>query len=162
MLRRFLTVVAVAAALLGTPASARPAQAIANGQDADSGRYRFAVLLTMTGLPTAGHGTRNSSCSGALVSPRWVITAGHCFRTADDRRVSRLVAQRTTATIGRADLDSTEGHEIDIVSVRQSETTDVAMAELKTPVTDITPLALGTEPPTPGDILRLTGYGLTD
>jgi secreted trypsin-like serine protease len=157
--RRCFTSALVAAALIGTPAG--PAFAIADGEDAADGSYRFSVLLTMTGLPADEGGTRDSSCSAALVAPRWVITAGHCFRTADGRYVSRLVAARTTATIGRADLDSADGHEVDVVAVRQAKNADVALAELGTPVTDITPLRIGTMPPAAGEMVRLTGYGLT-
>jgi len=148
------------AALTAAPVCARPASAIAYGEDVRDGTYRFSVLLTMTGLPTDGSGTRDSSCSGAL-APRWVITAGHCFRSADGRRVSRTVAERTTATVGRADLSSGEGHEAEVVAVRQAETADVALAELDTAVTDIAPLRIGTAPPAAGDVVRLTGYGLT-
>nr|WP_296069621.1 trypsin-like serine protease [uncultured Actinoplanes sp.] len=142
------------------PVGIRPASAIAHGQDAPDGDYRFSVRLTMTGIPTADHGTRDSWCSGALIAPRWVITAGHCFREAGDRRVSRPVARRTTATVGRTDLGDPGGHEVEVVAVRQAETADVALAELATPVTDVTPLPVGDTPPRPGETVRLTGYGL--
>ena len=153
--------VAAAAFLSVLAIGATPANAIANGEPVPDGKYRFSVKLTMTGIPTADGGRRNSACSGALIAPQWVITAGHCFRTADGRRVSRTVADRTTATIGRADLSSGEGYEAEVVAVRQAEGADVALAEIDPAVTDITPLRVGTAPPTVGEVVRLTGYGLT-
>ncbi|GIM91138.1 esterase [Paractinoplanes toevensis] len=148
------------AAVAGVAGTGGPAAAIANGQNARDGAYPFAALLTMTGLPADGGGTRDSSCSGALIAPRWVITAGHCFRDGDGKRVSRPVARRTTATIGRTRLNGTGGTVVEVIAVKQSDRTDVALAELDEEVTGITPLRIATEAPTPGEVVRLAGFGL--
>nr|WP_296075175.1 trypsin-like serine protease [uncultured Actinoplanes sp.] len=151
---------AVTMGLLAGPSL--PAAAIADGEQVPKGRYGFSVKLTMTGIPTADGGRRNSACSGALVAPRWVITAGHCFRDADNVRVDHPVADRTTATIGRTDLtDTSRGHELEIVAVRQSPTADVSLAQLAEPVRDVRPIRLGHTPPEIGSVVRVTGYGST-
>jgi secreted trypsin-like serine protease len=139
-----------------------PANAIANGEDAVDGDYPFSVKLTMIDLPEAGGGTRRSSCSGGLINPRWVLTAGHCFRDATGRRVSRTVARQTVATIGRADLTGSAGHEATVVAVRQSAVADVAVAQLDHDITDIAPLRLNRNKPAVGLRVRLIGFGLVD
>jgi hypothetical protein len=90
-----------------------------------------------------------------------VITAGHCFRDPGGRRVSRTVADRTTATVGRTDLEGRDGHRVEVVAVHQAGTADVALAELGTAVPDVVPLRVGAAPPAAGAVVRLTGYGLT-
>ena len=158
MLTRRLTAV-LGAVALALVAHAAPANAIANGEEVPIGKYRFSVKLTMTGIPTADGGRRNSACSGSLIAPEWILTAGHCFRDANGVRVERPVADLTTATVGRTDLTGTGGHVATVIAVRQSPTNDVALAKIDKRITNIQPLWLSSAPPTVGEVLRLTGYG---
>ncbi|MFY1635054.1 S1 family peptidase [Solwaraspora sp. WMMB335] len=151
-----LTVALTAAAAVTT---AGPAAAVANGEVVPEGHYRFSVKLTMTGIPTADGGRRNSACSGALIAAQWIVTAGHCFRDVDGVRVDRPVADLTTATVGRADLTGDNGEVATVVTVHQSPTNDLALAKLDQPVVGIMPVRLSRRAPQIGDVLRITGYG---
>ena len=137
------------------------ANAIANGTAVPEGQYRFSVKLTMTGIPTPSGGRRNSGCSGALIAPQWVITAGHCFRDFALGRVDRPVADKTIATVGRANVTQAGGYEANVVEVHQARTTDVALAKLDVAIEDIAPLQVGTTPPAERAVVRLTGFGST-
>jgi secreted trypsin-like serine protease len=151
-----LTTVVVAGLGLATPA-----HAVANGSLVSNGQYPFSAKLTMTGI-TRSDGTRyNSACSAALISPSWVITAGHCFHDGNRTRISGPPKYETTATVGRTDPSTADGYNRTVTYVRQSPIEDVALAQLDRPVTGIRPLSLSTTAPKVGDLVRMTGWGAT-
>ncbi|MGH3734597.1 MAG: S1 family peptidase [Micromonosporaceae bacterium] len=156
----------VRAALLAAAAAtllyATPANAIANGEDVPDGQYTFSAALSMPKITRPDGSTYASACSGALIAPQWIVSAGHCFHDGARNRISGPPRYQVTVTVGQATLSGTTGQKADVVHIVQSPDTDLAIAKLATPVTGITPLALADSAPAKGSVVRLVGWGSRD
>ncbi|KDN20888.1 integrin [Amycolatopsis rifamycinica] len=131
----------VSAALLTAAAvSAAPASAVSNGAGTDA--YPFAAKLTADGR----------ACSGALVSPVFVLTAASCF---PENPQGGAPAKATTALVGRP------GRTAQVTNVVVRADRGLALARLNTSVTDVPAVALPASSLVAGEPLRLVGYGRT-
>ncbi|MFE3548269.1 S1 family peptidase [Streptomyces kronopolitis] len=135
--------------------TAAPAHAVV-GPAAKGGDYTFTAQLDIGG---------QRSCTGALVDPRWVITAARCFADRPDQSTKvepGAPKLQTVATIGRTDMSGEEGQTADIVELVPRADRDVVMARLAKPVTGITPVTVAAKAAAQGETLRVTGYGRTE
>lgn len=168
-MRRITVAGMVAAVLAGSAGAAAalwtgsgPAGAVADGHDAAKGQFPFAVEITATDIPKPDGSTYDSACSAGLISPQWIVTAGHCFHDVDRNPVSGPPLYHATATVGVAQLSDPDAVTVDIVDVRQSPVNDIALAKLAQPVEGVQTLQLPQQAPAAGDALTLAGWGATD
>ncbi|MFD4659861.1 S1 family peptidase [Kitasatospora sp. NPDC058444] len=101
--RRPLAVLLATAGLLAVAAT--PAAAVHGGSDTTTRSHPFVVALeTATG---------EQWCTGALIAPTKVLTAGHCVSEADDPGSLRVIAGRTDLTGSGGQVRRVKGYQVD-------------------------------------------------
>jgi V8-like Glu-specific endopeptidase len=127
----------------GSSASAIVGDVVADGN------YRFTAKIEV--------GSSVRSCSGALISPDWLLTAKQCFV---ENTTPGAPAHATKATIGKTSLSSSAGEVVDVVHVIPRSDRDLALAKLSRPVT-VPTVEFGSAPAATNDVTRIAGYGRT-
>jgi hypothetical protein len=144
-----LLVAGVTAGLLG----GGTALAVAGAQEVPDGGLPFVAKVSFGDV---------SSCTGALVHARWIVTAKSCFADGAGQVTAGAPTRPTTVVLGRANLEAVTGQRLSVVSVTPHASRNIALAELSAPVRTITPVALDGGAPVAGETLRIAGYGRTN
>src|SRR4051794_28115590 len=146
----------MAALPLAAPASPRARASVVGGGRANPAQFPYAVAIFRKG---------HMHCSGSVIGPTKVLTAGHCL---DGFNVANL-----QVIVGRPVLrDTSAGQVIPVASGRvhpdfeQTGLHDVAVLNLASP-TSAPPIALATPEQNaataaPGGLLSVAGYGATN
>lgn len=165
---RHLPVLAATVACLALPV---PANAIVGGGPADAGEYPYVANIEVALL---------AGCTGSLVAPRWVVTAGHCAAVLGPDDVpthGELPPQAFRVVLGTVNSDGSgdrtraiEEHAVASVHVHpgyaatKGTGSDVALLELAEP-SRITPVRIAAPGDAaywePGDALTIAGFGVT-
>ncbi|SEH03029.1 Trypsin, partial [Nonomuraea solani] len=131
-------------------AGATPAHAVKGGSPVADGTWGFVAKVNVG----EAHG-----CTGALVSPQWVITTTSCFASDGQPVTSGAPKVATTVTVGRADLFGSGGRVLPADWIHPHRDRDVVLVRLSLRVLDVTPVAVSSTVPAAGNALQVAGYG---
>ena len=157
----------LAAALCLAPAA--PVRAIVGGTDVPEGQRGYVAYISIDGL---------FSCTGTLVSPTFVVTAGHCSTVTAGTPVNVPIGkagQEITVTLGSVNRNDSMGerpgvsrvivHPEYVFTNNGGSSADIALLELATPSvqTPVKVVAKGEEDLVrPGTLAQIAGFGLSE
>ena len=174
----------LAAALLAVPAlqaeepkpggnqPQRKLPLIIGGEDVPSGTYPWLVAVERVADLGGEDGNFQAQfCSGTVIAPHWVLTAGHCMLRPGSSSAFREAAE-LNVLVGSTDLITDPGELIDVEQIIVHEgfnftsmvvENDIALLKLATPV-GVDPVTLNSmaENEAPGTESLTAGWGVTD